>query len=68
MKNTKKEEEHLRIELALARRRIVELEQSAARFALAEEASKENRDRFRALMMSCSEVLYRMSPDWSEIQ
>jgi PAS domain S-box-containing protein len=34
----------------------------------AENALKESEERFRALVSASSEVLYRMSPDWSEMQ
>ncbi|HTP66869.1 MAG TPA: PAS domain S-box protein, partial [Geobacteraceae bacterium] len=33
-----------------------------------EEALKENEKRFRALVTASSQVLYRMSPDWSEMR
>lgn len=35
--------------------------------ALAAEALRQSEERFRALVMASSEVLYRMSPDWSEM-
>jgi PAS domain S-box-containing protein len=34
----------------------------------AESALKTNEERFRALVMASSEVLYRMSPDWCEMR
>ena len=34
----------------------------------AEAALRESEERFRALMTATSEVVYRMSPDWSEMR
>jgi PAS domain S-box-containing protein len=40
----------------------------ALRRRLAEEAVRESEERFRALVAASSDVVYRMSPDWSEMR
>lgn len=57
------------VSVALTNARLFEMvKKELADRKRSEEAMRESEERFRALVTASSEVLYRMSPDWSEMR